>query len=103
MKDFKNMFPIRRRALLKAFGLGAVVGSVGGCDAVGSVLGRMFAVPPRETTYFTPNSQFYIVNYADGAVSASRELNIEQWKLRITGAVSTPRALGWRDLLNREA
>ena len=97
------MFPIRRRALLKAFGLGAVVGSVGGCDAVGSVLGRMFAVPPRETTYFTPNSQFYIVNYADGAVSASRELNIEQWKLRITGAVTTPRSLGWRDLLNREA
>ena len=101
--DSHTRFPIHRRALLKAFGLGAVVGSVGGCDAVGGVFGRMFAVPPRETTYFTPNSKFYIVNYADGAVSVSRELNIEQWKLHITGAVYTPMALGWRDLLNREA
>ena len=58
------MFPIHRRTLFKPFGLGAVVGSVGGCDAVGGMFGRMFAVPPRETTYFTPTSKFYIVNYA---------------------------------------
>ncbi|MDC8450462.1 MAG: hypothetical protein LV473_19190 [Nitrospira sp.] len=37
---------------------------MGGCDAVGGMFGRMFAVPPRETTYFTPTATFYIVNYA---------------------------------------
>ncbi|HZN44296.1 MAG TPA: oxidoreductase, partial [Nitrospiraceae bacterium] len=71
---------LSRRTLLKATGLGALAGMVGGCDAVGGVFGRMFAVPPRETTYFTPNSKFYVVNYADSAVSVSREINIEQWK-----------------------
>ena len=50
-----------------------MAGSVGGCDAVGGVFGRMFAIPPRDTTYFTPNSKFYVVNYADSAVSMSRD------------------------------
>ena len=54
-----------RRTILKATGLGAILGLTGGCDAVGGVFGRMFAVPPRETTYFTNNSKFYVVNYAD--------------------------------------
>ena len=101
--DSHTRFSIRRRAVLKAFGLGAVVGSIGGCDAVGGVFGRMFAVPPRDTTYFTPNSKFYVVNYADGAVSVSRDLNIEQWKLHIKGAVNKPMSLGWRDILNRDS
>jgi DMSO/TMAO reductase YedYZ molybdopterin-dependent catalytic subunit len=103
MMDSHTRFSIRRRAVLKAFGLGAVVGSIGGCDAVGGVFGRMFAVPPRDTTYFTPNSKFYVVNYADGAVSVSRDLNIEQWKLHIKGAVNKPMSLGWRDILNRDS
>ena len=96
MTQAKNNWPMHRRTLLKALGWGALVGSTGGCDAVGGIFGRMFAVPPRETTYFTPNAKFYVVNYADGAVSASRELNIEQWKVHITGAVQTPMSLGWR-------
>lgn len=103
MKDFKNTFPLHRRAFMKALGLATLVGSTGGCDAVGGIFGRMFAVPPRDTTYFTPNSKFYVVNYADGAVSASRELNIEQWKLHVKGSVNTPMSLGWRDLLNRDS
>ena len=67
------------------------------------VFGRMFAMPPRDTTYFTPNAKFYVVNYADGAVSVSRDLNIEQWKLHVKGAVKTPMSLGWRDILNRDS
>jgi hypothetical protein len=103
MTHDQNRLPIRRRALLKAFGLSAMVGSVGGCDAVGGIFGRMFAIPPRETTYFTPNSKFYVVNYADGAVTVSRDVNIEQWKVHIKGAVQTPMSLGWRDILNRDS
>ena len=81
MMDSHTRFPIHRRALLKAFGLGAVVGSVGGCDAVGSVLGRMFAVPPRDTHYVTPNDQFYVVKYIDSPFNLSRDLEREQWRL----------------------
>lgn len=94
---------ISRRTLLKATGLGTLAGMTGGCDAVGGVFGRMFAVPPRETTYFTPNSKFYIVNYADSVVSVSREVNIEQWRLNVKGEVKKPMSLGWRDILNRDS
>jgi DMSO/TMAO reductase YedYZ molybdopterin-dependent catalytic subunit len=61
------------------------------------------SVPPRETTYFTNNSKFYVVNYADSVVSISREVNIEQWKLTVKGEVKTPMSLGWRDILNRDS
>lgn len=92
-----------RRTLLKAGGVGLVAAMTGGCDAVGSLFGRMFAVPPRETLYFTPNDKFYVVNYADSAVSVSREINIEQWRVSLTGEVKTPMKLGWRDILNRDS
>ena len=52
---------LSRRSLLKLGGLGIAAGLTGGCDSVGSVFGRMFAVPPRETLYFTPNDKFYVV------------------------------------------
>jgi DMSO/TMAO reductase YedYZ molybdopterin-dependent catalytic subunit len=94
---------MQRRTILKALGLGTLAGVTGGCDALGSTFGRMFAIPARDTTYFTPNSKFYVVNYADGAVSMSRDLNIEQWKLYVKGAVNTSMSLGWRDILNRDS
>ena len=97
------LLALQRRTILKALGLGTLAGMTGGCDAVGGVFGRMFAVPPRDTTYFTPNSKFYVVNYADGAVSMTRDLNIEQWKLHVKGAVNSPMSLGWRDILNRDS
>ena len=97
------MLSIRRRTILQAVGLGTLAGMTNGCDALGSVFGRMFAIPPRETTYFTPNSKFYVVNYADSAVAMSREVNIEQWKLKIKGEVKRPMSLGWRDILNRDS
>ena len=103
MSQYESSLSIRRRTILKMLGLGTLAGTTGGCDAVGSVFGRMFAVPARDTTYFTPNAKFYVVNYADSAVSMSRDVNIEQWKLHIKGAVNTPMSLGWRDILNRDS
>ena len=103
MAPYESSLSIRRRTILKALGLGTLAGLIGGCDAVGSTFGRMFAIPARDTTYFTPNSKFYVVNYADGAVSMSRDLNIQQWKLHVKGAVNTPMSLGWRDILNRDS
>jgi DMSO/TMAO reductase YedYZ molybdopterin-dependent catalytic subunit len=103
MENNESPLVMRRRTILQTFGFVATAGITGGCDAIGGVFGRMFAVPPRDTTYFTPNSKFYVVNYADGAVSASRDLNIEQWKLHIKGSVQTPMSLGWREILNRDS
>ena len=70
----------------------------GGCDAVGSVFGRMFAMPPRETNYFTPNNKFYVVNYSDSPFNVSRDLRQDEWKLTVKGEVKKPLTLGWRDL-----
>lgn len=84
-------------------GLGASGGLLSGCDSVGSVFGRMFAVPPRETKYFTPNDQFYVVNYMDSPYMFTRDVNIEQWRVSITGEVKHPTTLGWRDILNRDS
>ncbi len=92
-----------RRTLLKTTGLGTLAGLTGGCDAIGSVFGRMFAMPPRETNYFTPNSKFYVVNYSDSPFSVSRDLRQDEWKLSIKGEVKKPLSLGWRDLLNRDS
>jgi hypothetical protein len=94
---------ISRRNILKAGSLGFLAGMMGGCDAVGGIFGRMFAIPPRETTYFTPNNKFYVVNYADSVVKVAREVNIEQWRLTVKGEVKKPLSLGWRDILNRDA
>ena len=94
---------LKRRTFLQLMGLGASAGMLGGCDSVGSMFGRMFAMPPRDTQYFTPNDKFYVVNYADSAVSVSREIDIEQWRVTITGEVKNRLKLGWRDILNRDA
>jgi DMSO/TMAO reductase YedYZ molybdopterin-dependent catalytic subunit len=101
MSKVLSAFQFSRRGLLKLAGLGTLAGLTG-CDSVGSVFGRMFAVPPRDTSYFTPNEQFYIVNYMDSPFNVSRDLDVEQWRLQITGEVKKPMTLGWRDILNRE-
>jgi len=71
-------------------------GMTSGCD-----LGQMFAVQPRETVYFTPNDTFYVVNYMDSPYNLSRDIDVEQWRLSITGEVAHRRSMGWRDILNR--
>lgn len=97
------MLKLKRRNLFKLAGLGALSGMTGGCDAVGSMFGRMFAMPPRETTYITPNNKFYVVNYMDSPFNLSRDLNQEQWRLHVKGEVKNKLTLGWRDVLNRDA
>ena len=94
---------VKRRTLLQVGGLSLLAGLTGGCDSVGGLLGRMFAVPPRETLYFTPNDTFYVVNYMESPFNVSRDLDVEQWRLAITGEVKKPVTLGWRDILNRDS
>ena len=72
---------LRRRTILQLMGVGAAAGMMGGCDSIGSVFGRMFAMPPRDTIYFTPNNKFYVVNFMDSPFNVSRDLNQEQWRL----------------------
>lgn len=94
---------LTRRSLLKLGGLGALAGLTGGCDSMGGVFGGMFAVPPRETLYFTPNDKFYVVNYSKSPFNLTRDLDQEQWQLFITGEVKHSSKLGWRDILNRKS
>ncbi|WP_447968109.1 molybdopterin-dependent oxidoreductase [Nitrospira sp. M1] len=61
----------------------------------------MFAVPPRETVYFTSNDKFYTVNFSDSPYNFSRDIDIEQWQLLVKGEVQQPTVLNWRDILNR--
>ena len=91
-------FPLNRRALFKLGGLATIGMGFPGCD-----LGSMFAVPPRETTYFTANDKFYTVNFMDASYNFTRDLDVEQWKMVVKGAVERPLVMKWRDLLNRES
>ena len=98
----ENWLSLKRRNLLKLTGIAAVAGLTGGCDAVGSLFGRMFAMPPRETNYFTQNQKFYVVNYSDSPFNVSRDLRQDQWRLSVKGEVKKPLSLNWRELLNRD-
>jgi DMSO/TMAO reductase YedYZ molybdopterin-dependent catalytic subunit len=91
-------FPLTRRALFKLGGLATLGLGLPGCD-----MGSMFAVPPRETTYFTSNDKFYTVNFMDASYNFTRDLDVEQWKMVVKGAVERPVVMKWRDLLNRES
>jgi hypothetical protein len=91
-------YPVSRRALFKLGGLLTAGTILPGCD-----LGSMFAVPPRDTVYFTPNDKFYRVNYNEGSYNFTRDLDVEQWKMVVKGAVEKPIVMKWRDLLNRES
>lgn len=92
---------LTRRKLFQLGGFGALCGMEvlgAGCD-----LGSMFAVPPRETVYFTPNDKFYVVNYMDSPYNLTRNLDQEQWRMTVKGEVAHPLSLGWRDILNRDS
>src|SRR5437899_2632117 len=88
---------LSRRDLLKIGGLGLATSLLGQKADAAALFGRMFAVPPRDTTYFTPNDKFYVVNYSDSPFSLSRDVRIDQWRLSITGAVKLPMALSYGD------
>jgi len=90
--------PISRRGFLTLGGLATVGLALPGCD-----LGSMWAVPPRDTVYFTPNDKFYTVNFLDAAYTFTRDLDVEQWQMVVKGVVKNRMVMTWRDLLNRES
>ncbi len=92
-----------RRDLLKLGGAGVAMALVGQRADAAALFGRMFAVPPRDTIYFTPNDKFYVVNYSDSPFSISRDLKADQWQLAVTGAVKKPVVLRYADILKRPA
>jgi len=89
-------FALSRRSLFQLGGLTSLLSVMPGCD-----LGGMFAVPPRDTMYFTPNAKFYTVNFSDSPYNFSRDIDIEQWQLLVKGEVRESSVLHWRDILNR--
>ena len=95
--------PWKRRDVLKMASAGLALGLVGQKAEAAALFGRMFAVPPRETSYFTPNDKFYVVNYSDSPFSLSRDIKADQWQFAITGAVKKPRVLRYGDILKRPA
>ena len=90
--------PVTRRGLFALGGLATAAFALPGCD-----LGSMFAVPPRDTVYFTPNDKFYTVNFMDASYNFTRDLDVEQWHMVVKGAVQNRLVMKWRDLLNRES
>jgi DMSO/TMAO reductase YedYZ molybdopterin-dependent catalytic subunit len=96
-------FQWQRRDILKMTSAGLALSLAGQKADAASLFGRMFAVPPRETSYFTPNDKFYVVNYSDSPFSVSRDLKADQWQLSITGVVKKPKVLRYGDILRRPA
>ncbi|OGX11985.1 MAG: oxidoreductase, partial [Nitrospirae bacterium RIFCSPLOWO2_12_FULL_63_8] len=97
------LFQWKRRNVLKVASAGLALGLVGQKAEAAALFGRMFAVPARETSYFTPNDKFYVVNYSDSPFSLSRDIKADQWQLAITGAIKKPKALRYADLFKRPA
>lgn len=93
----------KRRDVMKMVSAGLAFGLMRQKAEAASIFGRMFAVPPRETLYFTPNEKFYVVNYSDSPFSLSRDIKADQWQLSITGAVKKPVVLRYGDILKRPA
>lgn len=96
-------FQWKRRDILKMTSAGLALSLAWQKADAASLFGRMFAVPPRETSYFTPNDKFYVVNYSDSPFSVSRDLKADQWQLSITGVVKKPKVLRYGDILRRPA
>ena len=64
----------KRRSLLKFAGMAATTGLTGGCDAIGSLFGRMFAMPPLDrdesrfaqaTAQMLESGDFVSINFQD--------------------------------------
>jgi DMSO/TMAO reductase YedYZ molybdopterin-dependent catalytic subunit len=91
------MFGFDRRAFFRYFGLGFLATGVSSPAEAGTFFWkRMFAIPPRDTTFITPNDKFYLVNY--GAIP---DVPIASWKLTLSGYVKRPVTLTYADILSR--
>ena len=56
----------------------------------------MFSIPPRDTTFITPNDKFYLVQY-----NGLPDLKVGNWKLPIMGSVKKPQTFTYADFLSR--
>ena len=56
----------------------------------------MFSIPPRDTSFITPNDKFYLVQY-----NGMPNLNVGTWRLPITGNLKNPLTLTYADFLSR--
>jgi DMSO/TMAO reductase YedYZ molybdopterin-dependent catalytic subunit len=95
------------RAISRRWAIGAAaallgVGLTRPAEAGVFFWGRLFAVPPRETPFLTPNDQFYRVNYSDQSLEIGAGLKIDQWSLLVHGAVEQPTRLRYADLLEQQ-
>ena len=88
---------MKRRSFIKAGELGLSL-ALFSRPAEGATffLKHYLSRPPKETPFYTPNQDFYIVNYA-----RPPELKAEGWSLRIAGNVKRPLELSYTDILAR--
>jgi len=97
------MKPINRRKMIQLGGMGLLsLGLAQRAEGGAFFWGKLFSVPPRDTPYITPNDKFYLVNYSDHSLESTKNINLGQWKLSITGMVDQPLTLGYADFLGKE-
>jgi DMSO/TMAO reductase YedYZ molybdopterin-dependent catalytic subunit len=95
--------PVSRRRLLAAAAAVIVAGAARPAQAGVFFWGKLFAVPPRETAFITPNDQFYRVNYSDRSLEIGSSIRVSDWSLRLHGAVERPRTLRYADVLEQRS
>lgn len=92
------MMKLNRRLFLRSAGLAPLAAAWPGSSHAGTFFwGRMFSVPPRDTTLITPNDKFYIVNYAGFPT-----VDLRTWSLYIGGHVKKPFRLTYADFYGRK-
>jgi hypothetical protein len=86
-----------RRALFRYGTAGLLASGVPG-SAEGGVFfwKRMFSIPPRDTSFITPNDKFYLVQY-----NGIPALNIAHWELRFSGRIRENAVWTYADFLAR--
>jgi DMSO/TMAO reductase YedYZ molybdopterin-dependent catalytic subunit len=91
------LIPFDRRSFFRYSALGLLAAGIPRTAEAGTFFWkRLFSVPPRDTTFITPNGQFYLVQYA-GIPS----VEVSGWVLPVTGSVDRPLHLNYADFLSR--
>ncbi len=86
-----------RRDFLKLVGAAAFLATLPWPGpARGGMLGSLFAGRSRETLPITPNDEFYVTSYRSPPT-----LRIKEWRLAVSGLVSSPLTLTYDALLSR--
>ena len=91
------MKSLDRRRFLRIAGLGALSSLLKEkAEAATFLIKKFLALPSKERKLFTPNDQFYIVNY-----SRPPEVAVSNWFLEIGGQVEKPLRLTYEEILQR--